>query len=166
MNFKAYSILLRDAAVAAASAAAAMRIVMPVIVKQSSMEETLHPNDRLLVSRLAYTGAKEPARGDIIVFRDKKADQGRKKFLIKRVIGLPGETVRTENGTVAIDGRTLDEPYLNGCPTPDGEITECRVPESSFFVMGDNRRFSRDSRLRSVGCVPKERIVGKVIGVR
>ena len=99
-----------------------------------------------------------PERGDIIVFEPPTVSN---KPFIKRVIGLPGETVTIENGFVYIDGTKLDEPYI------DGAITECNrsrcepvtVPEGSVYVLGDNRRNSSDSRI--FGTVEVDEIVGK-----
>jgi signal peptidase I len=138
-----------------------------------SMYPTLHPGERMLVSRLAYAqvdfGALDwlplvdpgahwshPSRGDIIVFQSPLIHA----HLVKRVIGTPGDHVQVANGEVIINGEVIDEPYANG---PTDCIGECTwvVPEGQYFVMGDNRGGSRDSR--EGWFVPIETISGKSI---
>ena len=100
-----------------------------------------------------------PERGDIIVFNPPVRSD---KPYIKRVIGLPGETVSVQDGYVYIDGQRLDEPYINGPITECGNQRRCdpvTVPEGEIFVMGDNRTNSSDSR--SFGPVDVDRIIGK-----
>lgn len=119
-----------------------------------SMNPTLQHGEYVLVSRLAYrTG--EPERGDIIVFSfpvDQKQD------LIKRVIGLPGETVNIRNGEVLIDGVKLEEPYIAQSPVYNGTWT---VGAGELFVLGDNRNDSKDSH--QWGLLPIENIIGKAL---
>jgi signal peptidase I len=124
------------------------------VVDGSSMEPNFHTGQLLIVNRLAYRfGTVE--RGDVIVFRfpGNTADD-----YIKRVIGLPGETVAIRDGKVYIDGNLLEEPYL----APDTTLPyggEWVVPADSYFVMGDNRPHSSDSR--SWGMLGKEYVIGK-----
>ena len=116
-----------------------------------SMNPTLQNGEYILVNRLAYkTG--EPDRGDIIVFSQDGQD------LIKRVIGLPGETVNISEGIVTINGQELQEPYIAQDPLYVGEWT---VPEGYLFVLGDNRNDSRDSH--QWGLLPVENIIGKSV---
>jgi signal peptidase I len=141
-------------------------------IPSGSMEPTLMGagrRDRVVVNRLAYKWG-EPGRGDIIVFEvpesepEIRVDGQVVKDLIKRVIGLPGETVELRNGEVYIDGEKLDEPYL-----PDGVRTDPSdpsnatfiIPEDCVFVLGDNRTSSRDARFWQHPCVPEDDIVGK-----
>lgn len=119
-----------------------------------SMNPTLQHGEYILVSKLSYkTGT--PQRGDIIVFRlplDPKQD------LIKRVIGLPGETISIHDGQVKINGFALEEPYIAQSPVYDGEWT---VGEGQLFVLGDNRNDSKDSH--QWGLLPLENVLGKAI---
>ncbi|NTU56476.1 MAG: signal peptidase I [Anaerolineales bacterium] len=119
-----------------------------------SMNPTLQHGEYVLVSRLTYrTG--EPERGDIIVFSfpvDQKQD------LIKRVIGLPGETVSIRNGEVLINGVKLEEPYIAQSPVYNGTWT---VGAGELFVLGDNRNDSKDSH--QWGLLPIENIIGKAL---
>ena len=119
-----------------------------------SMNPTLQNGEYILVNRLAYkTG--QPERGDIIVFSF-PADEG--QDLIKRVIGLPGETVKIGDGVVAINGRQLQEPYIAQDPLYFGEWT---VPEGYLYVLGDNRNDSRDSH--QWGLLPIENVMGNSV---
>lgn len=119
-----------------------------------SMNPTLQHGEYVLVSRLAYkTGT--PERGDIIVFSypiDQKQD------LIKRVIGLPGETVTIRNSEVLINGEKLKETYIAQPPIYSGEWT---VGEGQLFVLGDNRNDSKDSH--QWGLLPIENVIGKAL---
>ena len=119
-----------------------------------SMNPTLQNGEYILVNRLAYkTG--EPERGDIIVFKLPN-DEG--QDLIKRVIGLPGETVKIGDGVVTINGQELQEPYIAQDPMYFGEWM---VPEGHLFVLGDNRNDSRDSHQWNF--LPQENIIGKSV---
>ncbi len=125
-----------------------------VRVDGMSMNPTLQHGEYVLVSRLAYlTGA--PQRGDIIVFSfpgDESQD------LIKRVIGLPGETIAIRNGEVLVNGERLQEPYIAQSPVYNGEWT---VGEGQLFVLGDNRNDSKDSH--QWGLLPMENVIGKAL---
>jgi len=118
-----------------------------------SMEPTLVQDERLIVSKLSYR-LHEPQRGDIIVFRDPQ-DSGRN--LIKRIIGLPGEILEIRSGQVFINGQPIDEPYLGSTSTRSEP--QIAIPDGYYFVMGDNRNNSSDSR--SWGVLVADRIVGK-----
>lgn len=119
-----------------------------------SMNPTLQNGEYILVNRLAYK-AGQPNRGDIIVFRlpgDESQD------LIKRVIGLPGDTVRVSDGVVTINGAKLQEPYIAQNPLYSDERV---VPEGNLYVLGDNRNDSRDSH--QWGLLPLENVIGKSV---
>ncbi len=137
-------------------------IILTGYVPSGSMETTIMTGDRILADRMAYWNA-EPERGDIVVFYapDKKA-AGITEYYVKRVIGLPGETILIKDGNVYIDGMRLEEPYLRDGATNDGDSEEYTVPEGCYFMMGDNRYGSEDSRFWDHKFVPKEDICGKV----
>ena len=125
----------------------------------SSMVDTLHEGDRIIISNLFYT----PKQGDIVVLRKESL---RADAIVKRVIAVEGQTVDIdfENGIVYVDGEVLDEPYIYE-PTLtaedfDGEVT---VPEGCVFCMGDNRNGSTDSRDSRVGMIDTREILGRVL---
>jgi signal peptidase I len=120
------------------------------------MGATLPDQSYLLADRLVYK-QQEPQRGDIIIFVfpvDQEND------LIKRVIGLPGETITVQDGIVSVNDVPLEEPYITEPPAYNGEWV---VPESNYFVLGDNRNDSRDSH--QWGFLPRENIVAKVVWI-
>lgn len=153
----------KDLIVAVVIAAILLLFVKPVIVKESSMESTLIENDYLVLSKQAYRFG-EVKRGDIVVFKSEliNEENGKTKLLIKRVIGLPGETVSIKEGRVYINGNELSEEYLNDGYT-NGNLDELEIPDGELFCMGDNRLVSIDSRDPSVGPVDEDLIVGKVV---
>jgi signal peptidase I len=117
----------------------------------SSMEPSLHNGNYVIADKLAYVGA-EPQRGDIVVF----AREGRPGDYLKRVIGLPGETIEIANGVVYIDGQPLDEPYI---VPASGNYPAFRLGDDEYFMIGDNRGNSQDSR--SFGPVSLDDIEGR-----
>ena len=148
-------------------------------IPSESMVPQLEIGDRVVVSKLSYQ-FHDPRRGDVVVFDSPTAEPDDSAFpvkvlrealeavgvrkpgeqeLIKRVIGLPGETLSCREGRVFIDGRLLEEPYL-----VEGMVTDCdevTVPEGMLFMMGDNRTNSSDSR--RFGPVPDDSLVGRAI---
>lgn len=121
----------------------------------TSMEPNLRDGQYILVNKTAYWFNRNPQRGDVIVF---EAPDQPKLDRVKRVIGLAGETVEVKSdGSVYINGAFLEEPYLP--ENHAGASGIWTVPEGQYFVMGDNRRVSYDSR--EVGPVPKDKIIGK-----
>lgn len=137
-------------------------IAAPFIVSGASMEPTFDDLQYLIVDRVSYDFL-EPQRGDVIVF---DLPQNTSRALIKRVIGLPGETVRLENNAVTIvnsehpDGFTLAEPYLDAHNLGGATDMAITLGPDQYFVLGDNRKVSADSRLW--GTLPREDIVGRV----
>jgi len=132
-------------------------IIVNATVPTSSMEETIMSNDRVIGLRLAYKSS-DPERGDIVIFR---FPDDEKILYIKRIIGMPGDTVEIHDGGVYIDGSLLDEPYLK--VTTEGEFGPYTVPEGQYFMMGDNRNNSADSRFWNNTFLERDKIVGKAI---
>ena len=126
----------------------------------TSMQPTVYANDMVIVNKFIYRFTS-PARGDVIVFPS--VENGEKVFLIKRVIGLPGDVVDLREGKVYVNDKELVEKKRAVETTPvSGQITfPVTVPENCYFVLGDNRIVSKDSRYRSIGMIPRSRIVGK-----
>lgn len=152
--------LIRDILIAVVIVVAITMVIKPTIVKERSMQPTLYENNYLLLNKQAYRFGEEK-RGDIIVFESPMKDEnGKTKLLIKRIIGLPGDTITIQDGKVFLNGAQLHEDYTLEDETP-GYVVDFKVPEGQFFVMGDNRRVSIDSRSEKVGCVKEEQIVGK-----
>lgn len=136
-----------------------MFVAQPFIVSGASMEDTFHTGQYLIVDQISYH-LHDPARGDVIVFRYPKDPS---KFFIKRIIGLPGDTVKIEGSEVTIineanpDGFIISEPYIKSM-SPNNQLTE-KLGEREYFVMGDNRDRSSDSR--AWGVLTEDRIIGK-----
>jgi signal peptidase I len=168
-------------------------VLQPYLIPSESMERTLLVGDFLLVNKQAYAPAdslsrwlmpyRDVARGDIVVFHHPQPHP----FLVKRVVGVPGDRLRIEDGRVTVNGQTLDEPYAAFEPTAlnpfrdefparvytDPEVDpawwkqmqslthngELTVPEDQYFLLGDNRNHSKDSRYW--GFVPRSRIVAR-----
>lgn len=128
-----------------------------VNVDGTSMNATLQDGERLILSCLPYS----PQRGDIVVI----SEGVRNEPLIKRVIGLPGDTIRIdrESGQVFLNDEVLDEPYIDVPTATEGMLGEVTVPDGQVFFMGDNRAagHSRDSRV--MGCVDQQMVIGKVV---
>ena len=135
-------------------------VAQPFIVEGSSMEPDFHNGEYLLIEKLGYH-LHEPVRGDVIVF---KYPNNTEVNYIKRIVGLPGETVRIFENQVFVNGKKLNESYLS----PDEKTIVSQSPETpyevalnseQYFVMGDNRQHSSDSR--EWGPLAKEFIIGK-----
>ena len=134
-------------------------IIINAEVPSGSMRDTIWEGDRLFGFRLAYKFS-EPKRGDIILF---KFPDDETQNYVKRVIGLPNDIVQIKNGRVYINGEELDEPYIKDYILDDGETYTYIVPEDSYFMLGDNRNNSKDSRYWVNTFVKKEKIVAKVV---
>ena len=122
-----------------------------------SMAPTLKINDRVLVNKLSYD-LHDINRGDVVVFESPPNEGTETKDLIKRVIGLPGETVESRDGHIIINGQVLEEPYL-GPDVQTGPVEKTTIAANHYWVMGDNRPNSRDSRY--FGAIPESLIVGR-----
>lgn len=127
-------------------------------IPSTSMLPTLEVNDRLLVEKVGYRFSP-PERGEIVVFSatEELKRQGYDEAFIKRIIGLPGETIRVDNGIVYVDGEPLKEKYI--AEQPDYNFGPVTVPDDHYLVLGDNRNNSYDSH--SWGFVPQEKIIGR-----
>jgi len=128
-------------------------------VRGSSMEPTLNDGDNLIVDKISYRFS-EPERFDIIVFPFRYEE---KTYYIKRIIGMPGETVQIDtNGYIYINGEILREGYGKEVILTPGRASEpILLAEDEYFVLGDNRNNSSDSRDPSVGSIRKDTIIGK-----
>lgn len=138
-------------------------VVQPFYVKGASMETTYHDHEYLLIDKLTYQFGT-PARGAVVVFHN---PQDPRDYFIKRVIGLPGETVVIDGVAVKIynrqhpQGVTLQEPYTIAMTEGRGDTTSTVLGPDEYFVMGDNRPESKDSR--SIGPVRRRYIAGRVL---
>jgi len=130
-------------------------LAQATMVEGYSMEPTLSGRQRLLIEKVSYH-LHPPSRGDIVVLRSSGIDH---KMLIKRVVGLPGETIEIRDGVVFINGQPLDEPYLRG--NVHGNYPRTLIPADHIFVLGDNRNNSSDSRY--FGPVALDDIVGHAL---
>jgi len=130
-------------------------------IPSGSMEPTLKINDRLVIEKIGYHFTK-PSRGDIIVFwppDDLFPDSPQRDAYIKRIVGLPGETVEVTDGVVLIDGEPLEETYIKAPPTY--EWGPAQVDAETYLVLGDNRNQSYDSH--EWGFLPEENIIGRAV---
>lgn len=159
-------VLVAVVAVVAALAVQAF-VLKPYRIPSESMAATLVPRDRILVNRVVYH-LREPHRGDVVVIDSHVVG----RVLVKRVVGLPGETISLRGGDVYIDGRRLSEPYVRrsgGRPeatepfVDTGEAwsleTPYRIPAGCYFLLGDNRTVSDDSR--DWGPAPRTELIGE-----
>lgn len=137
-------------------------LFVPVIVDGESMEPTLQNENRMIVNKLLYY-IDEPERGDIVVFHATE-----ERDYIKRVIAVPGDRLQYKDDVLYVNGKKVDEPYLEPLKEQAEPLTydftleeltgETEVPEGKVFVMGDNRQYSQDSR--DIGFVDESKIVG------
>jgi signal peptidase I len=163
--------------------------VKPYRIPSGSMLPTLEPGQRILVDRFSHLTGSDPSVGDITVFTPPKgADtnacgipgqgpfyggasshasctrptpgQAGRQF-VKRIVGLPGDTIAVRNGHVIRNGKPAEEPYASSCHGPECNLAAITVPRGDYFLMGDNRGNSDDSRFW--GPVPRDSIVGKAI---
>lgn len=130
-------------------------LIVNAIVPSASMETTIMVGDRVIGNRLAYNN-DDPVRGDIVIF---KFPDDESQLFIKRIIGMPGDTLQIVDGVVYINGEQLDEPYLT--TTPLGSFGPITVPEGAYFMLGDNRNNSADSRYWNQPFVYRNKILGK-----
>ena len=131
-----------------------------VTMQESSMEPTIAVGDRFFINRVVYKFSS-PKRGDLIVFRTNASDDA--ALHIRRVIGLPGETIHISGGRILIDGKAYKEgkdfPMISNPGLASSSIT---LESGEYFVLGDNRNNSEDSRYADIGMVKKRYIAGKI----
>lgn len=151
-HFSVLRTILQPLAVAVVLAVLARAAVHIYAIPSSSMAPTLQPGDQIVVTRYFRSA---PERGDVIVFHSPFDPN---ELMVKRVIGVPGDLVDSRLGRVRIGGHTLPEPYVLQ-PAASGAIASQVIPADSYFVLGDNRDDSLDSR--SWGVVPRSRIIGR-----
>ena len=132
---------------------AARMTIQTFEVEMSSMEPNFYDGQRVVVNKAAYFFG-EPKRGDVIVFHE---PNGTNDDFIKRVIGLPGDTVEVKGGYVYVDGVKLDEPYI--MEPFQYDMASRKIPEGDYFVLGDNRNHSNDSE--DGWLLPRDNIIGK-----
>ena len=147
--------LIRNLTLIASAALIARHFVQLTKVSGNSMFPELHNDDRLLIDKTAYEH-KDPEAGDVVVF----SEPNTQRMMIKRIIGVPGDHIVIRSGEVRINGVVGNDDYTADGAT-DGDM-DIVIPEGRYFVLGDNRLHSKDSRAAMVGCVPKESIMGKV----
>ncbi len=132
-------------------------LVQPFFIPSSSMEPTLFPGDRVLVSKFTYRFSK-PLPKDIVVFKAPDTQPGEAQDFIKRIVATPGMSIEVDKGIVIVDGKTRKEPFIV-LDSPNSNFGPVTVPKNKVFVMGDNRANSKDSRF--FGPVSKESLEGK-----
>ncbi len=134
-------------------------VIQRTVVKGESMEETLHEGESLLVNKLSFY---EPSRYDIIVFYPQGEDGD--EYYVKRIYGLPGETIQITGNDIYINGEKIEDSYAKN-PMDDSGIAEepLTLADDEYFVLGDNREVSLDSRDPDVGPVKEKNIAGHVV---
>ena len=166
-GWRTFLIWIRDLAFSVAIAAGLIVFIyQPVKVEGTSMTPALQDQERIFINKFTYRfGLGDIRRGDTVVFRF-PLDSA--KSYIKRVIGLPGDRVGIVDGQVYVNGRALVEDYVApsdrdrvSWPSPPEPFAERTIPDGQYFVLGDNRIFSRDSR--TWGFVPRGNIYGKAV---
>ena len=131
-------------------------VVQRTVVSGESMENTLHNGESLLVNKIAY----EPSRYDIVVFYPLGREED--EYYVKRIYGLPGETVQIKGKDIYINNQIIEDKYAKNAMDDAGIAEEpLKLGEDEYFVLGDNRNNSEDSRYSNIGNVKKEHIIGK-----
>ena len=131
-------------------------LFQPFYIPSGSMEPTLKPDDRIIVNKFTYRFS-QPKRGDVMVF---KYPRDPKRDFIKRVVGLPGENLEIKDSVVYINKKAVPQPFLDP-GLRFGSFGPVDIPDGNYFMMGDNRNNSEDSRVW--GTLPRENIVGKAM---
>lgn len=135
-------------------------VILNGYVPSGSMENTIMTDDRIIANRLAYINS-DPKRGDIVVFYSPDhLAKGEKVHFVKRVIGVPGDEIKIMDNKLYINGKQVEEPYL--LQETKDNWPAVRVPEGKYFMLGDNRNNSDDSRKWTIKFVDRKDILGKV----
>ena len=163
VNSRAREIIVWAVQIAATIALAAIlsfAFFQTVVLQESSMEPTISAGEKLLVNKVVFH-LSSPKRGDIIAFRLGEKDKG--TIHIKRIVGIPGDTIQIQNEQIMINGKTYveqkDFPPIQHAGTAEEPLT---LAGNEYFVLGDNRNSSEDSRFVDIGNIKKDQIVGKV----
>jgi len=151
--------LIRDIIIVIVVVLAVTFFIKPIVVKKTSMLPTLQENNYIILYKQAYNFGN-PKQGDIVVFPVQ--NNGGKELYIKRVIGLPGDTIDIHDDMVYVNGEKLEEDYTADGITP-GNVEGFVVPKGQLYVMGDNRVVSIDSRDPSVGTVKIDNVTGVAV---
>ncbi len=161
-KYRIRSVMLWVVEIAAALLLAALFSIFmckSVVIQEGSMEPTLEAGDQVLINTAAYRFSS-PKRGDVIAFR--LNDNSSSSMHIKRIIGLPGETILINEGQVVIDGEVYSEEDMPAIENPGEAETTITLAKNEYFVLGDNRNSSEDSRYTTIGMVLEDNIVGKI----
>ncbi|MBO2945296.1 signal peptidase I [Paenibacillus sp. F411] len=129
------------------------------MVKGESMEPTLTASERLFINKIGYRFG-DPRHGDVIVLKDPSDGPDKKEFLVKRIVGVPGDTVEVKGHILYVNGKAQKEEYTD-VPIEDPDYGPVTVEEGHYFVMGDNRHFQKSKDSRKFGTVERSEIVGK-----
>ena len=159
--FSGFAFLVRDLFLAVVLAGVIILFVYrPVKVEGTSMMPALSDQERIFINQFVYRFTGNIERGDMVVFW---FPHDTSKSYIKRVVGLPGDLVRVDEGEVYVNGKKLAESYVPDIFRDHGSYTELRVPQDQYYVMGDHRSSSNDSR--AWGTVARRHIYGKAVFV-
>lgn len=126
-----------------------------------SMQPTLVEGEKLIINKITLSFAN-PSRGDVIVLHDPSTGPDRKEYLVKRVIGIPGDFIEVQGHKLYVNGKMADEPYID-TEIQDPDFSGLTVEKGSYFVMGDNRHAGASKDSRYFGTVPQKSIVGKAV---
>lgn len=128
-------------------------------VKGQSMQPTLLEGERLFINKISLMFVN-PKRGDVVILHDPSTGPSQKEYLVKRVIGIPGDIIEVRDHQLYVNGKIVNEPYID-TEIEDPDFSELTVERGNYFVMGDNRHASASKDSRYFGSIPQNKIVGK-----